>query len=93
MKTKIVCFGEIMGRFAPEGFLRLRQAMPGRLEFTFAGAEANVAASIAMLGGQSSFVTALPQNPIGEACLATLPASREYLALERGRAASQREGR
>jgi hypothetical protein len=28
-----------------------------------------------------------------QACLATLPASRKYLALERGRAASEREGR
>lgn len=61
-----------MGRLAPEGFLRLRQAMPGRLDFTFAGAEANVAVSVASLGGQSSFVTALPQNPLSEACLGTL---------------------
>ncbi len=72
MSTRIVCFGEIMGRLAPEGFLRLRQAMPGSLDFTFAGAEANVAVSIASLGGSSSFVTALPLNPIAEACLGTL---------------------
>jgi len=74
MPKTIVTFGEIMGRFAPENFLRLRQAMPGRLEITFAGAEANVAASIACLGGRSAFVTALPQNPLGDACLAALRA-------------------
>jgi 2-dehydro-3-deoxygluconokinase len=75
MPKYIVAFGEIMGRLAPENFLRLRQAMPGRLEFTFAGAEANVAASIACLGGRAAFVTALPQNPLGEACLAAIRAT------------------
>jgi 2-dehydro-3-deoxygluconokinase len=71
MKT-IVTFGEIMGRFCPEGFLRFRQSMPGKQDFTFAGAEANVAASIAMLGGKSRFVTALPDNEITQACIASL---------------------
>lgn len=36
----IVTFGEVMGRFAPSGFLRLRQALPGPLDLTFGGAEA-----------------------------------------------------
>lgn len=71
---KIVTFGEIMGRMTPPGFLRLRQAMPGSLEVTFAGAEANVAASLAMLGLECSFVTALPDNPLAEACVASLRA-------------------
>lgn len=69
---KTVTFGEIMGRLAPEDFLRLAQVLPGRLEFTFGGAEANVAASIACLGGRSAFVTALPDNPLGTACDAFL---------------------
>ena len=71
MKT-IVTFGEIMGRLCPEEFQRFRQSMPGRLNITFAGAEANVAASIAMLGGKTRFVTALPDHDISEACLTTL---------------------
>ncbi len=71
MKT-IVTFGEIMGRLCPENFLRFRQSMPGKLELTFAGAEANVAASIAMLGGKARFVTALPDNEMTEACLTVL---------------------
>ena len=41
-----------MGRLCPENFQRFRQSMPGKLDMTFAGAEANVAASIAMLGGK-----------------------------------------
>ena len=68
----IVTFGEIMGRLCPENFQRFRQSMPGKLEMTFAGAEANVAASIAMLGGEAKFVTALPDNEMTESCLQNL---------------------
>lgn len=68
MKT-IVTFGEVMGRLAPEGFLRFRQSLPGSLEMTFGGAEANVAASISLLGGKARFVTALPNNAIADACV------------------------
>lgn len=71
MKT-IVTFGEIMGRLCPENFQRFRQSMPGKLDITFAGAEANVAASIAILGGKARFVTALPDNEMTEACLSVL---------------------
>jgi len=58
-----------MARLSPPGHQRLRQALPGMLEATFAGAEANISASIAMLGGRSRYVTALPKNLLGEACL------------------------
>ena len=61
-----------MGRFSPENFQRFRQSMPGKLDMTFAGAEANVAASITLLGGNARFVTALPDNEMTEACLALL---------------------
>lgn len=71
MKT-IITFGEIMGRICPENFQRFRQSMPGKLDMTFAGAEANVAASISMLGGNVRFVTALPDNEMTEACLQVL---------------------
>lgn len=43
---RVVTFGEIMGRMTPSGFSRLRQSLPGTLEVTFAGAEANVAGSL-----------------------------------------------
>lgn len=68
MKT-IVTFGEVMGRFAPEGVLRFRQALPGPLNLTFGGAESNVAASLAQLGAPARFVTALPQHIIADACV------------------------
>lgn len=69
---QIVSFGEIMIRLDAPDNLRLRQAMPGALNTTFAGAEANVAVSIAHLGGRSRFVTALPDNSITDACVAVL---------------------
>lgn len=74
MKNTIVTFGEIMGRLCPEGYQRFLQSMPGKLDITFAGAEANVAASIALLGGNTRFVSALPENSIGNACLHNLRA-------------------
>jgi len=70
--TRVVTFGEIMARLAPPGFLRLRQAVPGTLEVTFAGAEANVAASLVNLGSAAALVTALPDNPLADACVQTL---------------------
>jgi 2-dehydro-3-deoxygluconokinase len=70
--AKIVSFGEIMIRIHMQDYLRFRQALPGTCEITFAGAEANVAASIALLGGDAAFVSALPKHAIADACLGTL---------------------
>ncbi len=72
MANRVVTFGEIMGRVAPEGMLRFTQALPGAMQFTFGGGEANVAVSVALLGGDAAFVTALPKNPIADACVMTL---------------------
>ncbi len=69
---RVVTFGEIMGRLAMPGFKRFRQAMPGPLDLTFAGAEATVAAAIASFGGTSAFVTALPRHEIADACVDNL---------------------
>ncbi len=46
--------------------------MPGTLGITFAGAEASIASSIAYLGGDAAFVTALPDHAIADACVANL---------------------
>lgn len=62
---KTVCFGELMGRLNPEGYLRLVQAQ--RLELSFAGGEANVAVSLSYLGLPASYVTKLPKNDLGRA--------------------------
>lgn len=86
---RVVTFGEIMGRLAPEGFLRFRQCLPGTIHLTFAGAEANVAVSIARLGGDAAFVTALPKHDVADACLANLRAlgvdTRHILRTDSGR--------
>ena len=60
----IVCFGEIMMRLNPEGYLRFAQAT--KFEASYAGGEANVAVSLANYGLPASFVTKLPANPLGE---------------------------
>jgi 2-dehydro-3-deoxygluconokinase len=69
MSGVVVCFGEIMARIQPEGFNRIRQAFPGKADITFAGAEANVAASLQMLGRHARYVSALPVGPLGDAAL------------------------
>ena len=65
--TRVVTFGEVMLRLAPRGFARLRQVIPGGLDATFGGGELNVAVSIAMQGGRSAFLTALPDNVLTDA--------------------------
>jgi 2-dehydro-3-deoxygluconokinase len=66
---RVVTFGEVMLRLAPEGFLRLRQALPGRLEATFGGGELNVAVSVAVQGGRSAFLTCVPDNVVTDALI------------------------
>jgi len=61
-----LAFGEIMMRIAPPGRLRFRQALPGTVELTFGGGEANVCASLAILGQQARYVTALPRHALAE---------------------------
>ncbi|MFN9198719.1 MAG: PfkB family carbohydrate kinase [Planctomycetaceae bacterium] len=64
---RVVTFGEVMLRLAPEEFLRLSQVLPGRLEATFGGGEVNVAVSVALQGGESAYATVLPDNPLTDA--------------------------
>lgn len=62
--SRVTTFGEVMIRLMPPGHQRLSQGLPGSLEATFGGAEANVAMSIARQGGQAAFCTSLPDNPL-----------------------------
>lgn len=62
---KIVTFGEIMLRLAPEGYYRFVQA--DKYGATYGGGEANVAVSLANFGENVSFVTKLPEHEIGQA--------------------------
>ena len=70
MDKKIVTFGEIMLRLKSPAHERFFQSP--LLEATFGGGEANVAVSLAMFGKKASFVTALPDNQIGDAAIAEL---------------------
>lgn len=67
-----LAFGEIMARLAPPDRLRWRQTLPGPVHITWGGGEANVCASLALLGQQARFLTALPRTPIAEALVSTL---------------------
>jgi 2-dehydro-3-deoxygluconokinase len=69
---KIVTFGEIMLRLSPPDFQRFRQAHV--FDIVYGGGESNVAVSLAGFGDTAEFVTRLPQNDLGEACLAALRA-------------------
>lgn len=68
--AKFVCFGEIMGRLNPAGYLRLVQSET--LEISYAGGEANVAVSLANYGKDAGFVTKLPDNDLTKSALRKL---------------------
>lgn len=67
---RVVTFGELMLRLAPEGYLRFVQA--DRFQATFGGAEANVAVDLACLGANTAFVTKLPAHEIGQLAVNSL---------------------
>ena len=64
---KVVTFGEIMLRLSPPGFQRFVQARS--FDVVYGGGEANVAASLASFAVPVEYVTCLPANDIGDACL------------------------
>ena len=67
---KIVTFGELMLRLAPNGYLRFVQSE--EFEATFGGAEANVAVSLANYGMDAAFVSKLPAHEIGQMAVNSL---------------------
>ena len=64
---KVVTFGEIMLRLAPNGYYRFFQQ--DQMQATFGGGEANVAVSLANFGEESVYVTKLPEHAIGQAAV------------------------
>ena len=64
--TRVVTFGEIMLRLSPPDHLRFSQAH--NFDAIYGGGESNVAVSLAHFGIETSFVTRLPANDIGDAC-------------------------
>ena len=67
---KVVTFGELMLRLAPENYLRFLQAE--KYQATFGGAEANVAVSLANYGLDVAFVSKLPDHEIGQSVVNSL---------------------
>ena len=67
---KVLTFGEIMLRLKAVGQERFFQTPS--LEATFGGGEANVAVSLANYGMDAAFLTVLPDNVIGDACVSEL---------------------
>ncbi len=70
MNKKVVTFGEIMLRLAPNGYYRFFQ--DDQMQATFGGGEANVAVSLANFGVNSTYVTKLPEHAIGQAAVNSL---------------------
>jgi len=67
MSHKVITFGEIMMRLSPPDHVRFKQTR--LFEVTFGGGEANVAVSLANFGIPVDYVTRLPQNDLGDACI------------------------
>lgn len=67
---KVATFGEIMLRLKSPAYERLFQSPA--LEATFGGGEANVAVSLANYGMDARYITVLPDNAVGDACIREL---------------------
>ncbi len=67
---RVITFGEVMLRLAPEGYYRFLQA--DSFGATFGGGEANVAVSLANYGADAAFVTKLPEHEIGQMAVNSL---------------------
>jgi 2-dehydro-3-deoxygluconokinase len=67
---KYITFGEMMLRLKPPNWERFFQSP--LLEATFGGGEANVAVGLARFGLNATFISVIPNNPIGDACMEEL---------------------
>ena len=79
MNKRVVTFGEIMLRLAPNGYYRFFQN--DQLQATFGGGEANVAVSLANYGLDSVYVTKLPSHAIGLIILSPFSRSHFFRSL------------
>src|SRR5438552_1570378 len=67
MSKKVVTLGEIMLRLSTPDFKRFVQA--DSFDVTYGGGEANVAAALCNYGLNGTFVTKVPNNPIGQSAI------------------------
>jgi 2-dehydro-3-deoxygluconokinase len=67
MSKKVVTLGEIMMRLSTPDYKRFVQA--DTFDITYGGGEANVAAALCNYGLNGTFVTKVPDNPLGQAAI------------------------
>lgn len=70
---KVVLFGELMMRLSTKRHERIVQAR--EFDVLYSGAEANLGAGLAAFGVESFMVSSVPDNAVGDACLAYM---RQY---------------
>ncbi|GHT43579.1 hypothetical protein AGMMS49921_11820 [Endomicrobiia bacterium] len=70
MSKKVITFGELMLRLAPEGYYRFVQT--DNYGASYGGGEANVAVSLANFGLKAAFVSKMPKHEIGQAGINSL---------------------
>ena len=63
MAFEVITFGEAMIRLSPPGFRRIEQAKS--LDLQVGGAELNTAVAVSRLGHSASWISRLPDNPLG----------------------------
>ena len=68
--AKVITMGEIMLRLSTPNFEKFIQA--DEFDINYGGGEANVAVSLANYGHDAEYVTALPENEIGDCAIAAL---------------------
>lgn len=67
---RMVGFGDMMLRLSPDGYLRFSQA--DHMAVYYTGAEANVCASLAVMGMKTDFVTRLPDHDMARCAIGEL---------------------
>ena len=64
---KFITIGEVLLRLSPPNYEKIRNT--NSFFVNYGGAEANVAASLANLGVDSTFYTVLPDNSVGKSAV------------------------
>ena len=67
MAKKVVTLGEIMMRLSTPDFKRFVQS--DSFDVTYGGGEANVAAALCNYGLNGTFVSKVPNNPLGQSAI------------------------
>jgi len=70
--NNIVCFGELLLRLSTPSSVKYAQT--DHLDMIFGGSEANIAVSLSILGNNSTYITALPDNNLGKTAIQKLRA-------------------